>query len=281
MRNLLGGAQPTIRSWRAFESKVRSQGCRLLCMLDNYPRAILVAGCQRSGTTALSRLITQSEGMTEFSFGKDDELDAALILSGTVPLQNAGRVCFQTTYLNNCMQEYFEHQDYQLIWVVRTPFSVVYSMLHNWKTAALNRLFRTCAVPLLEGREKRRYQRYGIMSIPQFRRACLAYNAKASQLVQLRRQLSQDRLFVVDYDMMVREKHIWLPAIYDFVGLQYREEYANRIHSRSVDKAKRLGWRRVRIIEETCLGAYEASKALVSKLNDNSSVTLAQTSLHI
>ena len=39
----------------------------------------------------------------------------------------AGRFCFQTTYLNNHVFEYFEHDHYQLIWVLRNPFSVVVS----------------------------------------------------------------------------------------------------------------------------------------------------------
>jgi ligand-binding sensor domain-containing protein len=41
-------------------------------------------------------------------FGRDDELDAALILSGHVDHQQNGRYCFQTTYINECFREYFE-----------------------------------------------------------------------------------------------------------------------------------------------------------------------------
>ena len=122
---------PRICSWRQFDRHVRPGGCSLLRRLDDFPNAILVAGCQRSGTTILSRVLTQSEGMVEYSFGKDDELDAALILSGRVEHEPAGRYCFQTTYLNNCVQEYFAHSEYKLVWALRNPFSVVYSMLHN------------------------------------------------------------------------------------------------------------------------------------------------------
>ena len=143
-----------VKSWAQFDRKVRYSGHKLLAQLDMYHNSILVAGCQRSGTTALSRLITGSEGMVNFQLGKDDELDAALILSGWIPYQPIGRYCFQTTYLNDSYTEYFEHYDYKLIWVLRNPYSVVYSMLHNWKNGALNRLFHHCGSKLIEGREK-------------------------------------------------------------------------------------------------------------------------------
>jgi hypothetical protein len=49
--------------------------------------------------------------MTQYYFGSDNELDAALILSGRVAHEPQGRYCFQTTYLNECYSEYFEHRD--------------------------------------------------------------------------------------------------------------------------------------------------------------------------
>jgi hypothetical protein len=58
-----------ITTWHQFEQTVRARGCNLLRRLGNFPRSILVAGCQRSGTTMLSRIITQSEGMTNYWFG--------------------------------------------------------------------------------------------------------------------------------------------------------------------------------------------------------------------
>ena len=151
----------TIDSWGRFEKIVRASDVKLLTKLDNFQDSILVAGCQRSGTTALSRLITASDGMVDFTFGKDDELDAALILSGYVNYTNKGRHCFQTTYLNDSYPEYFAHQGYKLIWVVRNPSSVIYSMLYNWRRAALNRLFRHCGAELLDEGERWWYERLG------------------------------------------------------------------------------------------------------------------------
>src|SRR5215471_17197891 len=45
------------RTWRRFHRGVRRRGLPLLKNLPSYPRCILVAGCQRSGTTMLTRLI--------------------------------------------------------------------------------------------------------------------------------------------------------------------------------------------------------------------------------
>jgi hypothetical protein len=116
-------------------------GQRLLAKLDDYPDAILVAGCQRSGTTALARLLKRADGMIDHAFGHDDELDGALLLAGHATRGTEGRHCFQTTYLNDRFREYFEHRAFRLIWMLREPRSVVYSMLNNWKRGALNRLF--------------------------------------------------------------------------------------------------------------------------------------------
>ena len=88
--------------------------------------AILVTGCQRSGTTILSRIITRSDGMVDYWFGRDDELDAALILSGHVWHSPVGRYCFQTTYLNECYEEYFQCDlNQKIIWMIRSPYSVI------------------------------------------------------------------------------------------------------------------------------------------------------------
>src|SRR5262249_31936917 len=116
----------------------------LLAHLDEFRDSLLIAGCQRSGTTALARLFKRADGIADCDFGEDDELDAALLLSGWVRRFTSGRHCFQTTYLNDRYSEYFEHSDFRLIWMVREPRSVVYSMLHNWRRGALNRLYDAC-----------------------------------------------------------------------------------------------------------------------------------------
>src|SRR5689334_20455876 len=166
-----------VTTWPQFERQIQSKGCKLLGRLDDFPNSILVTGCQRSGTTMLTRIITQSDGMTNYWFGPDDELDAALILSGYVNHQPQGRYCFQTTYINKYFQEYFEHGGgHKIIFLLRNPLSVVYSMLYNWSDYALNLLFNLCGVNSLTGRHKWLYKYVGIASVNKLYRACFAYN---------------------------------------------------------------------------------------------------------
>lgn len=249
-----------VSSWAQYDRRVRYSGRRLLGELDRFKNCILVAGCQRSGTTALSRLLTSSEGMVRFQFGHDDELDAALILSGWIDFPSTGRFCFQTTYLNNSYPEYFEHIDYRLIWVVRNPYSVVYSMLHNWKMAALNRLFRHCGHELLADGERWKYDRFGVWAVPRLRKACLSYNAKISQTGILKSRLDPDRIMILDYDDLIRNKRNILPELYNFTQLSYGEEYLSRLHSKSLSKADKFTSRETELIESTCMPLYLESR---------------------
>lgn len=135
------------QTWRRFHHGPRKSGQPLLKSLPRYPNCVLVAGCQRSGTTMLSRVIAGARGFQRFALTPDDELDAALILAGEVDVPTDRRYCFQTTYLNEKCGEYGTlGPDHKLIWVLRNPYSVVYSMVNNWKPAALTRLYEGCAI---------------------------------------------------------------------------------------------------------------------------------------
>jgi hypothetical protein len=253
-----------VKSWAQFDRMVRFSGRKLLGELRRYDNSILVAGCQRSGTTALSRLLTASEGMVRFQFGHDDELDAALMLSGWVSYPPSGRFCFQTTYLNNSYTEYFEHANYRLIWVLRNPYSVIYSMLHNWKIGALNRLFRHCGHEYLAPSEKWRYDNIGVWAFSRLRKACLSYNAKITQTAGLADKLGSARIMIIDYDDLIRDKCIILPRIYEFANLKYREEYLSRLHTKSLSKADKFSGKESRIIESVCVPHYMESRKYLS-----------------
>lgn len=246
-----------VKTWPKFAKAVRSKQDKLLPRLDDFPDAVLIAGCQRSGTTMLARIITQSEGMVNYWFGPDDELDAALILSGHEAHQPQGRYCFQTTYLNERYPEYFEHDNFRMVWVLRNPHSVVYSMLHNWKDFALNELFNSCATHLLEDSYKRRHEIFGHWGVPRLLRACHAYNAKTSQIRQLRERLDENRLQVVDYDELVKNKTGILPDIYKFIGLPYKTEYEQVIKSSSLSKSNRASTREQEAVERLCMPVYK------------------------
>ena len=261
------GRRPSIRSWRQFEQKVRYKNHNLLKRLDEFPNSILVAGCQRSGTTALARIITKSDGIVNYWFGRDDELAAALILSGHAHHKPKGRYCFQTTYLNNSYHEYFEHSDYKLVWVLRNPFSVVFSMLHNWRRGALNRLFKSCGASLLSEDERKRFDRFGPLVISRLRRACLAYNAKTSQIFELTKDMSIHRLMIIDYADLVTNAQCILPAIYAFINLEYKEQYAQMIHRDSVHKISHQSKRESSLVESLCLPIYLNARTTLSKTN--------------
>lgn len=264
---IMKSPQCRIKSWKKFGREVRSGGYNLLARLDEFPNSILVTGCQRSGTTILSRLITQSEGMVNYWFGRDDELDAALILSGFEPHTPRGRYCFQTTYLNECVHEYYDHVNgHKIIWVLRSPFSVIYSMLHNWEDFALNELFEACGVHLLNEKEKRFHKWFGVWAVSRLKRACLSYHGKVSQVFDLTRQLKQQIIIIIEYDNLVSKKNDILPLIYKFVDLPYKPKYAEMIHSKSLRKSNLLSKREYAFIERMCMPIYNEAKKLVNCL---------------
>jgi len=257
--------EATITTWQQFAQIVRPSGCNLLRRLDEFPNAILVSGCQRSGTTMLATIITQSAGMTNYSFGRYDELDAALILSGYVKHTPNGRYCFQTTYLDECYREYYEHHgQFKIIWVIRNPYSVITSLLYNWRATALVRTFNTCATNQLQGIEKKLYSIGGSRWINRARQASLVYKAKTLQLIELMDNLGPDRVFVVDYDDLVLHRDAILRQIYQFVDLDYDPVYGNPVHDKSIGKKSRLSELEKRIVKNVAVPIYQKAQLLKS-----------------
>jgi Sulfotransferase domain. len=253
-----------IRTWKHFSRYVRAKGVQLLQRLDDFPDSVLVTGCQRSGTTMLAHVITQSDGMVSYSSKRSNELDAALILCGYVNYKQSGRHCFQTTYLDGSYKEYFDHPaGYKVIWMVRNPFSVVYSLTYNWKRFALNELFKGCGAQLLSETAHRWYLRFGSFVISPLRRACLSYNGKLSQVFELMDRLAPGMLMVVDYDNLARNNDKNLKKIYEFIDLPYKIQYASAIHAHSLNNAARLSKRELAIIQEYCYPIYEKARQLI------------------
>ena len=250
-----------VNTWPKFSKYVRSKGCHLLDRLDEYDDAVLVTGCQRSGTTILSRVITQSKGMVRFQIGKDDELDAALILSGMVQHHETGRYCFQTTYVNECYEEYFRcGNNFKLIWVLRSPHSVIYSMLYHWKRFALNELFQSVGVPFINESRRKSYERFSCLGVRKIYRACAAYNGKLSQLPVILESLGAGRVFVVDYSNLIHSPRETLKNVCQFIDLEYEDKCADMIHGKSASKEKKLTEKEKRIITTECAAAYETCK---------------------
>lgn len=257
--------QSSIRTWPAFARQVRSHGCVLLRHLRDFEDPILVTGCQRSGTTVLSRIIRTSAGMVDYVQRRDDELEAGLILAGVrrdaLP---RGRYCFQTTYLNDCYCEYLDQPGlFRMLWVLRNPYSVVQSMLYNWGRFAFDELFEQVGRAHLV-RGERALRLLGPFAIPRVRRACAAYTGKLAQLFELRRHLGPDRLGVVDYDELVRDKETTLARIYRFLDLEYRPEYGQVLCGSSRTKAARLTHFERRVIAAEACPSYERARGLLT-----------------
>ena len=252
-----------IKTWKQFAKCVRSHDCNLLLKLREFSDSVLVAGCQRSGTTAIANIITTSGGMTNYWFGKDSELDAALLLSGDASHIGGGRFCFQTTYLNECVDEYINNiGNYKLIWIVRNPHSVVCSMLHNWGSFAFNELFDACGYKLLPDKDNRRYKKFGKYAVSKIRRGCLSYNAKTMQVLMLRERIPKDDLLIVDYDNLVENSQAKLETIYNFIDLPFKNNYSDKLKSTSINKYQKLSSKQIQYISDLCLETYKQVQSL-------------------
>ncbi len=264
-RNLHAAVAGEDWTWKRFHTEVRASGARLLEALPRFPNAVLVAGCQRSGTTAIARLLARSEGMAAYRRRSDDELDAALILAGLEGGVPAGRYCFQTTYLNEAYREYFgDGLDFKLVWVLRNPYSVVCSMRYNWDRFALDELFEACGRPLLESLEGERAGKAARRLLGSTRKACLAYAGKQMQAFELAKGLGE-RMRIVDYEALVQPRGGALPALYEYLGLKYAPDRAKALHDRSLRKAEMLSRSDRRLIEALCVPTYEAARMLVRR----------------
>jgi hypothetical protein len=258
---------PPIQTWEAFHRDVKKPDQPLLAALDQFPNSVLVAGCQRSGTTALTRLIKRSSGINDLRFGPDDELDGALILSGRVQHLAPGRFCFQTTYLNDRSNEYLEHEDFKLIWILREPESVVYSMLFNWKRAALNRLYDACG----SQHANRPSVLFGAETLfrpARIEQACASYIAKCQQAVALSNALG-DRMLVVDYDDLVQRKEELLPRIFEFAALDYDPVLLDDLHGKSLGRGRRLNDRAAVYVDERCGDIHVSVRSLLTEHKDH------------
>ena len=265
-------APRNITSWRQFAKKVRRKPGKLLAGLADLENTIMISGCQRSGTTILSHIFLEHKDIIDFRRTNDSELDGALILSGRrKPPDQSGRYCFQATYLNQNFYEYFDYPGkFKLIFVIRNPYSVVYSMCYHWGSRlrftnlALNELFAACGMNGLTGFERIRIKILSAYGISPLRKACLAYAGKTAQIFELHRRLGKD-LLVIDYDDLVREKENLLPVIFAFVNLPCEKNCTELIKSGSLDKADKLSKRAKEQIRLTCLDVYKRAGKLALK----------------
>jgi hypothetical protein len=244
-------------TWQRFHRGVRRPGASLLRNLPRYARCVLVGGCQRSGTTMVTRLIAGSSGFTRLALTTDDNLDAALVLAGLIDLPQDRRYCFSTAHLNERFAEYRAlHTDQRLIWVLRNPYSVVFSMLHNWRRFGLNELYQGCGVQSATSARLRRTGMIWPLGPSRIEKACLAYRGKVAQILAIRGLLLPEQLLTVDYDHLITSPLECLPRIFAFVEAPYDVERARQLRADSVNKADRLSASARRLIEQIALPTY-------------------------
>jgi hypothetical protein len=224
----------------------------------------MVAGCQRSGTTMLTRIIARSASFRSLALTDDDELDAALALCGEIDLPLGTRYCFQTTYLNESYAEYqMMGPDNRLIWVLRNPKSVIFSMIHNWRRFALNELYEGCGLALAKSDRLRNVRLPWPLGPSRTEKACLSYSAKTAQINAIRNIMNPEHVMVLDYDKLVTAPHEWLPKIFAFIDEPYDPKYANSVRTSSLEKADRLTRAANRLIEQEADPVYRACLELV------------------
>lgn len=260
------GVLRAIRSWARFQKGPRARPEPLLKSLGNHPNCVLVAGCQRSGTTMLTRIIAGSDGFRPLSLTHDDELDAALVLAGYIKLPEDARYCFQTTYLNERYHEYSRLlPDQRLIWLLRNPYSVVYSMVYHWRRSALDRLYESASrdepglQQLHEGRAVWQFR------LARVEKACIAYRYKTLQTMKIRDLVPAHQLLILDYDRIVEGKDAAFPAIFDFIGEPFRNSYTQAVKQDSLKKANRLSSRERELVDRIAMPAYRTCRELAEQ----------------
>ncbi len=226
-----------IRNWQQFET-IRNSDTPLLKKLPNLCKPILVAGCQRSGTTAVTRILRSGGDFGELHTTSDDELDAALILSGELPVPKGERLVLQTTYLNNHYKEYFEYTNFRLVWIVRNPSEVINSMLHNWSRGALRRLFHACGSRQLDEQQSARYARFGHWAFSRLDMACYSYLEKSRQALEISDSLSAEQVNFLDYDYFVAQPELSVRSLCRFFDIDYSENIANSLTGGRQRRAK-------------------------------------------
>jgi hypothetical protein len=215
----------------------------------------------------LTRIIARSAGFRALKLTHDDELDAALALCGAIDLPKSTRYCFQTTYLNERFGEYrMLSAGYKLIWVLRNPYSVVRSMVYNWKRFALNELYEACGVELTTDPRLRRTSMPWPIGPSRLEKGCFAYAGKTRQILKIREFIPADQLMIVEYDELVSSPQRWLPQIFGFISEPYSPDYAADVRADSVGKANTLSQSAQDRIKQWSLPAYEESRRLVTPL---------------
>jgi hypothetical protein len=233
-----------ITSWHDYYAATADRP--VLACLDRYPDALLISGCDWSAVTAVTRLYQRLPDFADSSWDHDDELDGALLLAGLQQGPTAGRHCFQTSFVRDRYREYFAHESYRLVWIVREPRAAVRSLLGQQKI-----LPRRTALGLAP-------KSAGGQGTSRLEKACATYLAAIRQTFELKERLGE-RIAVVDYDELARDRARLLPALCRFASVGCDSHVLRHLHGKSVRKGTLASWEGA-IIDELALPAYRRAR---------------------
>lgn len=236
-----------ISSWNDFYDAMMNRP--LLARLDDYRDALLIAGCDWSASTAITRLFKRLPCFADSSWGHDDELDGALLLAnGAEHGEEAfGRHCFQTTYVRERYREYWEHEHFRLVWIVREPRAAVRSLLASRERTLPPRT--TLGLPGKSARGQ---------AASRLEKACAAYLASIRQTWELKQRLG-NRIAIVDYDELTTHRNRLLPALCRFAGVECDARVLHHLHGKSVRKGAMAPWEAL-IVDQLALPAYRRAR---------------------
>jgi hypothetical protein len=234
-----------ITSWYGYYAAMADRP--VLARLDDYPQALLIAGCDVSAATAITRLFKRLPSFADAAWDHDDELDGALLLGGLQQGTREGRHCFQTSFVRERYREYFSHDDYRLIWIVREPRAAVRSLLGDRQGALPRRTALGLAAKSEAGQGTSRLEK-----------ACAAYLASIRQTLELKERLGE-RVAVVDYDELTRDRARLLPALCRFAAVGCDSQVLRHLHGKSVRKGELASWEAA-IVDQLALPAYRRAR---------------------
>ncbi|HEX7236338.1 MAG TPA: hypothetical protein VF405_05210 [Gammaproteobacteria bacterium] len=235
-----------INSWSSFYAALND--APFLAKLDDYSEALLIGGCDWAAATAITRLFKRLPCFADSSWGHDDELDGALLLAGRSERRTVGRPCFQTTYVRERYREYFAHDDFKLIWVVREPRAAVSSLLTSRERALPHRNALG-----LSGKSA------GGQGASRLEKACAAYVASIRQTLELKERLGE-RVAVVDYDELAADRNRLLPALCRFAAVPCDIHVLRHLHGKSVRKGALASFEGT-IVDQLALPAYRRARS--------------------
>jgi hypothetical protein len=216
----------------------------------------------------MARVLASHRAFVPYGSSRTLELDSALLLAGLATPPGPGRYVFHTTYVNGDVDEYHRlAPECRLIWMLRRPESVVYSMLYNWSSRALDALFASCGTDALPADVCARYARWGRLAVRRPLRAASAYAGKTAQVVDLARVFGPQRLMIVEYDEFVRDPAPVMQRVCRFLDIDMDAAMIAGVHRSSLRHGDRLPPRIADLVNRLCAPVYASSLEVMRQLD--------------